>query len=311
MGGVAAGPVVLIVDDEADVRELVIEMSAWFGAVAGREPTTAGGRIMRTAVSPSATATRLPIVLVVEDDARVRDLVRIALQGVAGLLEASDGEQALTILQERAGRGVDLMLVDHVIPQRSGLEILRLSRQRWPWIPVVIITGYGSEELAIDALRAGATDYLKKPIDVRELRRVILTHARSWRLLAERRADPPEAAGPSSEEGGATHRGIRRAVVFVREHFSEPITLSQVAGEAGLSKFHFCRLFRRQIGLPFRDYLQGLRIDRAKRLLADSGMTVTEVAYAAGFNDLSHFDRVFSRIAGVSPTVYRRAVRPA
>lgn len=244
--------------------------------------------------------------LIVEDDARVRALVRLALEGVARVVEASDGDQALTMLEQEAADALDLMLVDHVIPGRSGLDLLRLTRRRWPSIPVVIITGYGSEDLAIQAFRAGATDYCKKPVNVRELRRMVLTHARSWHLRA-----PPEADGVFAEDVGAIHEGIRRALAFIRDHFAEPITLAQVAEEAGLSKFYLCRLFRRQVGVSFRQYLHVLRIDRAKRLLADPQLTVTEVAYATGFDDLSHFDNVFNRIVGVSPTGYRKAIRSA
>ncbi len=238
----------------------------------------------------------------------MRGLFRTALEGLVRVLEASDGDQALKIIQDGAGRGVDLVLADHRVPKRSGLEVLRLSRQLWPWIPVVLITGYGSEQLAIEALRAGATDYLKKPVDVTELKRVVLAHARTRRLPAEPGANRAEASAPFPEEASATHLGIRRALAFVQAHFTEPITLSQVAGEAGLSKFHFCRLFRRQAGQPFREYVRCLRIDQAKTLLADRRMTITEVAYATGFDDLSHFDNVFNRMVGVSPTGYRKAI---
>jgi YesN/AraC family two-component response regulator len=243
-------------------------------------------------------------VLVVDDDARVREVFRAAVEGVAEVVEAADGGQALGVLERAAGRGLDLLLVDQVMPDRSGLEILQVVKARWPQLPVVLITGYGSEELAIRALRAGAADYLKKPVDVSEFRRVVASHGRNARPALVRSLRPPN-------EAEAMHEGIRRALAFIREHFSEHLTLSQVAGEARLSKFHFCRLFQQQAGYPFRRYLQEVRIDRAKALLGSGQLTVTEVAYETGFNDLSHFDRVFSRIVGVSPTGYRRAVRAA
>lgn len=260
-------------------------------------------------MSPAVTGSQLSV-LIVEDDDRVRAFFRVALEGIARVTEARDGDAALNILEAPAA-AVDLVVVDHVLPRLSGLELVRLVRQRWPWIPVVITTGFGSEDLAVQALRAGARDYLKKPIDVSELRRVILMHAPSAGPLGGRGAGSREAAPPVSTEAAVTHSGIRRALIFVRRHFTEPITLSQVALEAGLSRFHLCRLFRRQVGLSFRGYLQGLRIDHARMLLADRRLTVSEVAYATGFNDLSHFDKVFNRLVGVSPTEYRRAIRAA
>jgi YesN/AraC family two-component response regulator len=250
-------------------------------------------------------------VLIVEDDVHVRTLFRLALEGIARVLEAADFEQALRSLEQNAASALDVVLVDQIIPGGSGLELLGLIRRKWPWVSVVVITGFGSEDLAIQAFRVGASDYLRKPIDVEELRRVTLTHARSQRFLANHGVNLPEAIVAFSEEARALHPEIFRALGFIREHFTEPITFAQVARETRLSKFHFCRLFRRQVGASFREYLHGLRIDRAKLLLSERQLTVTEVAYAVGFSDLSHFDKMFHRIVGTSPTGYRRAIQAA
>lgn len=256
--------------------------------------------------SSGTVSQRLPTVLVVDDDAGVRALVRAVLEDVATLLEASDGDEALSTLERYAGSALDLVLIDHVLPKRSGLELLRLSRQRWPWIPLIVITGYGSEELAIQVFRAGASDYLRKPLDVRQFRRSVLSHARPPCSSVDVAGTCVQTSAGSFEKVVVTHRGIARAVTFVREHFTEPMTLSQVAEEARLSRFHFCRLFHGLVGISFREYVHALRIERAKTLLGDPGQTVTEVAYESGFHDLSHFDRVFNRVVGVSPTAYRR-----
>lgn len=241
----------------------------------------------------------VPIVLVVDDDPRVRSFVRSALADTVSLLEAPDGERALRVLERHGGHNLDLVLVDQVIPEPSGLELLQTVQRRWPWIPAIMITGFGSEDLAIQAFRAGARDYLKKPIDIDRLRQAVVAMT-SARKSLERWVGT--AAAPA-------HPGVSRALAFVREHFTEATTLSDVARAASLSKFHLCRLFRRETGFAFRDYLQGLRVQRARELLADPRLTVTEVAYAVGFNDLSHFDKVFRRIAGVPPSEYRRTLR--
>ena len=252
----------------------------------------------------------LPLVLVVDDDAPVRSFMRISLEGTAKVVEASDGEQALRMLEQHSRRNLDLVLLDYVIPKRSGLEILRAVRLQWPWIPVVIITGFGSEDLAIHALRAGARDYLRKPIDVNQLRQTVvtLTAKRSSGMRPGPEILMEESADAAMDASRAVHRGIARALAFAGKHFTESITLSELAREASLSKFHFCRLFHRQMGVSFRECLQGLRVRRARALLADPGLSVTEVAYAAGFNDLSHFDKVFRRIVGVPPSEYRKGI---
>jgi len=95
------------------------------------------------------------------------------------------------------------------------------------------------------------------------------------------------------------------------EHFGEALTLADVAREAGFSRFHFCRLFHHEIGVPFHEHLQDLRVHRAKVLLGDPFLRVSEIAYAVGFNDLSHFDRTFRKMVGRSPLQYRASLQCA
>lgn len=244
-------------------------------------------------------------VLIVDDHPLVRSFLRSALEAAARVFEAADVERALEILEERAGDTVNLVLVDYVLPGRSGLDLLRVIKRRWPWISVVVLTGFGSEELAVEVFREGASDYLKKPVEVDALMRAV--------AAALPRTDGPQWPARHDDAHSATahprHPSIDRALVFMREHFAEPISLIRAAGEAGLSRFHFCRLFHSETGKPFHEYLQDLRVRQATALLANRYLRVSEIAYAVGFNDLSHFDRTFHKILGQSPTAYRASLR--
>lgn len=253
----------------------------------------------------SVTARELqPKVLIVDDDPLARSFLRTALEEDARVVEAETGEQAIAIL-EAPRRTLDIVLLDHVLPGQSGLEILQLTRRRWPWISVIILTAFGSEDLAAQALRAGASDYLKKPVPLDRLKESVraLTTGRGKR--AGRSVTIPVE---ENDEACGVHPSIRRALAFMREHFAEEITLESAAGEAAFSKFHFCRLFHHETGVLFHEYLHELRVSRAKALLADRHLAISEVAYKVGFNDLSHFDRTFRRIVGGSPTEYRASL---
>ena len=249
----------------------------------------------------------VPGVLVVDDEPLVRSFMRDALAARARVVEAEDGEQAIEILHRWARDTIDLALVDHVLPKRSGLEVLQVTKRNWPWLPVVLLTGFGSEELAVKAWRAGASDYLRKPIQLQVLLKVVAA------LTARPPREPGSAKTASDEIGDAPaiHPNVCRGLAFMREHFAEAITLTDVAREAGLSRFHFCRLFHHETGVPFRDYLHDLRVTRAKALLADRYLRVTEIAYSVGFNDLSNFHRTFRRVVGRSPGEYRRSLQSA
>ena len=131
----------------------------------------------------------------------------------------------------------------------------------------------------------------------------ILLAARFVRLAsgAPRRSLPPMQA-----------RDRRRAVeaaLWLDENAAEPIDLDGAAGAAGLSPYHFLRLFAAVLGVTPHQYLLRSRLRRAARLLAESDRPVTDIAYEVGFGDLSNFVRSFHRAAGVSPRGFRRAAR--
>lgn len=102
---------------------------------------------------------------------------------------------------------------------------------------------------------------------------------------------------------------ITRAKTFIGEHQAESLSLDQMAKALNVSTFYFCKMFKKATGLTFTDYLARTRIERAKNLLLNPNVRVSEAAYDCGFISLTHFNRIFKRIVGKSPTEYRRTLR--
>src|SRR6266567_5276369 len=98
---------------------------------------------------------------------------------------------------------------------------------------------------------------------------------------------------------------IRRARDFITSHHADDISLADVARAVNTSTFYFCKLFKKATGLNFTEYLSRVRIEKAKNLLLNPNLRVSEIAYAVGFQSLTHFNRVFKKILGQSPTDYR------
>jgi len=110
----------------------------------------------------------------------------------------------------------------------------------------------------------------------------------------------------------ATARDRQRAVdaaMWIHTHSQEDIALAHAASQAGLSPFHFLRLFSRVLGVSPHQYLVRSRLRHAARMLAEGERSVTDVALDVGFADLSNFVRTFHRAAGVSPRAFRQAAR--
>ena len=102
---------------------------------------------------------------------------------------------------------------------------------------------------------------------------------------------------------------ITRAKRFIGEHQAESLSLDQMAKTLNVSTFYFCKMFKKATGLTFTDYLARTRIERVKNLLLNPNVRVSEVAYDCGFISLTHFNRIFKRVVGKSPSEYRHAFR--
>ncbi len=98
---------------------------------------------------------------------------------------------------------------------------------------------------------------------------------------------------------------ITKAKQFIQEHQADEISLGDVAHAVNTSTFYFCKLFKKATGLNFTEYLSRVRIEKARNLLLNPNLRISEVAFAAGFQSLTHFNRIFRRISGESPTQYR------
>jgi AraC-like DNA-binding protein len=98
---------------------------------------------------------------------------------------------------------------------------------------------------------------------------------------------------------------IAKAKAFIQEHAGEEISLGQVAKAVNTSAFYFCKMFKKITGINFTDYLSRTRIEKAKNLLLNPNLRVSEIAFEVGFQSLTHFNRVFKRLLGQSPSDYR------
>jgi AraC-like DNA-binding protein len=98
---------------------------------------------------------------------------------------------------------------------------------------------------------------------------------------------------------------IKKARDYIQEHQGEKLSLGQVARAVNMSTFYFCKTFKKVTGINFTDYLSRVRIEKSKNLLLNPNLRVSEIAFEVGFQSLTHFNRVFKKILGQSPTEYR------
>ncbi len=117
-----------------------------------------------------------------------------------------------------------------------------------------------------------------------------------------RRSDEMELS-----RAGLVDRRLRRAVEFMHDNCGRELSLNEIAAAAYLSEFHFARLFKKITGETPHAYLASLRIERARRLLAESDLSIVEVGAAVGYASQSHFTKVFREATGMTPRAFRQA----
>jgi AraC-like DNA-binding protein/ligand-binding sensor protein len=104
---------------------------------------------------------------------------------------------------------------------------------------------------------------------------------------------------------------IAKAKQYIDDHYTEELSLGQVAQATHTSIFYFCKLFKKATGMNFTEFVSRTRIEKATNLLLNPNLRVSEIAYEVGFQSLTHFNRVFKKVIGQSPSEYREQLKAA
>lgn len=208
--------------------------------------------------------------------------------------EAADGMEALTQIDTLHP---DIVIMDINIPIMNGLKVIQLSRMKHPNTAFVIVSGYDDFSYCREALRLQITDYILKPVNYEEFGTCIDNLKIS--LFEQRVSD---AAEPEKQEE-RTITGITR---YLQEHLAEEISLSVLAEQFHLNPQYISQLFKSEIGVNFLAYLTNIRMEKAKKLLLSTSLSIAEVADQAGYRDYRVFTKAFKKSEGITPSQYRR-----
>ena len=208
--------------------------------------------------------------------------------------EAGDGMEALTKIDALRP---DIVIMDINIPIMNGLKVIQLSRIKHPNTAFVIVSGYDDFSYCREVLRLQITDYILKPVNYEEFGSCIDNMKIS---LFERRVSAAEEPEKQEER---TITGLTR---YLQEHLAEEISLSVLAEEFHLNPQYISQLFKSEIGVNFLAYLTNIRMEKAKKLLLTTSLSIAEVAEQSGYGDYRVFTKVFKKSEGVTPSQYRR-----
>lgn len=246
------------------------------------------------------------VVIVDDEDIIVRGLREVMPWGdydckIVGT--AGNGDEAVKLIQREKP---DIVFTDICMPQGDGLSLIAAIRSEFPAMQITILSGYSEFEYAKRAIALGVCRYVLKPSKFDELEEAL--RAMVEKLDESNPSKKDEKAGEEQEvEGGETAQNfiIKNALKYIEDHYAEKLTLSDVADKVYVSQWHLSKLIAKNTNQSFSDLLNGVRIERAKKLLCNPALRVWEISEAVGFADVTHFSRIFKKHEGMSANEYR------
>jgi two-component system response regulator YesN len=227
-------------------------------------------------------------ILIADDDPNVRSVIRafLAKAGIQEVVLAMNGPTALRQLHTTR---FDIALLDLRMPPPNGLEILRQIHLKKIQTDVVMFSGYGTIRDGIEAVRLGARDFLEKPLDFKELLRLVRD------ILNERHP--------------TLHPLAREMDDYLRSHASEnSLDAARFATYFDVSTAYVRRLFRDHIGQPFGRRLTQHRVHVAKLMIKSTRESLRSIAERSGFKHQNRLTESFRRTEGITPSEYRKSV---
>lgn len=232
--------------------------------------------------------------------AALKNLIDWSQYGFAVIGEAENGQQALERIEKDRP---DLILSDIRMPGMDGLTLIQTIREKNWKSEVLLVSGYTDFEYAKEAIRLGCRGYLVKPVAEEELVEYL---GKMKEILdeAEKRQKEEEVR---EESGFQSERVlVRNMIRYLREHYAESLTLQVLARKFGISESYVSSLIRKDTGKRFSDHLTEIRIHRAQELLRATNDSIEKIAEQVGYPDYYYFTKVYKKITGISPAVYRK-----
>lgn len=235
--------------------------------------------------------------IIVEGLQKVVPWDKFGCQVVATGHDAPSGSEAI-----RTHRP-DIVFTDIKMPNEDGLTMVAGLKSEFPDMQVCVLTGYRDFEYAKRAISLGVARFLLKPSKMDELDEALtyMTGVLAKHPPAEELPELPEEAATDS----ANSFVARQAFSYMREHSADKISLQDVADHCYVSQWHLSKLLHKHLNETFYDLLNGVRVEKAKELLEDPALRISEIAAIVGYADTAHFSRVFKKCEGISAGDYR------
>jgi len=241
---------------------------------------------------------------------------------------AGNGMEGLKLVREL---NPDILFSDISMTNMDGLAMVAAIKSEFPDMEVCLLTGFRNFEYAQQAIKLGVTRFLLKPSKIDEIEEAIdamIKNLKSKGELGEEIVDnmwnvnDPEEKyiyqtfvkdRPLVDDGAegkikftdANNFILKNALKYMYEHYTDKLTLQDIAEECFISSWHLSKLLNQYTGKGFFEIINIIRLDKAKELLKNTSNKIQDISEEVGFQDVTHFSRIFKNYVGVSPKEFR------
>ena len=248
---------------------------------------------------------RKPVILLVEDNADVRDFITASLGKDYTFLLASEGRSALNLLETEK---TDLVITDIAMPGMDGLTMSRMIRRsvKTAFLPIIILTGKDDLQTQLQSFEY-ADAFITKPFDMNYLNSMIIQllikHEHYWEKIKQQQMLAPQTEEVESPDG----RLLREIVEIVNRNIGNPdLSVSVLSDESHYGGKQIYRKIKQLTGMSVVEFIRDIRLQKAASYLSQKKLTVSEVMYMVGFTTASYFAKCFKAKYGVSPSDYQK-----
>jgi signal transduction histidine kinase/DNA-binding response OmpR family regulator len=244
------------------------------------------------------------ILLVVDDNADVRFFIRSHFEPDFKVMEANNGKEGLNLAFKYIP---DVIISDILMPLLDGNEFCKRIKkdERTSHIPVILLTALSSQAHKMEGVVAGADDYITKPFDIILLRTkienlIMLRNSLREKYSSEMVLKPKNIAINTPDE-----RFLQKTIETIEINITDPdFDIDKLSQTVGVSRTQMYRKLSVLTDMTVREFIKNIRLKRAAQLLEQNKMNISEIAFAVGFRDLSHFRKCFRQEFGMSASEY-------
>ena len=247
----------------------------------------------------------LPVLLLVDDNQEIRTLLKDIFKGKYTILEAQDGEQALKMALKEIP---DCIISDVMMPKMDGFEFTKevKTNELTSFIPVILLTAKTSDEAHLQGLKSTADAFLTKPFNNEIVKETVIQLLNERKKLHDRYSHELVLKPTDIVINSVDEKFLEKLqVVLDNELSNSDFSADDFATFMGISRMQLHRKLKSLLGVSTTEFLRKERIKMAATLLKKGNVTIAEIAYAVGFNDVSYFIRCFKEVYECTPSEYQ------